>query len=187
MNCPGLDWEGLTRNILEEYVETVSTLINFARYNLCQTANEISDIAKEYDIPYIHDECEVVLKCLKWGKKNLQTIDYMDMVWLPYELRMKPIGHQYDWVFNDEVQDYSKAYVDLMIKCFKRGTRFISVGDTKQMINQFSGSSSGAYDYMCNYPHTVKFDLPVCYRCDRKIVELAQTLVPEIEFGDNAG
>lgn len=183
----GLDCEGLTRNILEEYVETVSTLINFARYNLCQTANEIADIAKEYDIPYIHDECEVVLKCLKWGKKNLQTIDYMDMVWLPYELRMKPIGHQYDWVFNDEVQDYSKAYVDLMIKCFKRGTRFISVGDTKQMINQFSGSSSGAYDYMCNYPHTVKFDLPVCYRCDRKIVELAQTLVPEIEFGDNAG
>lgn len=182
-----LDCEGLTREILEEYIETISTLINFARYNLCQTANEIADIAKEYDIPYIHDECEVVLKCLKWGKKNLQTVDYMDMVWLPYELKMKPMGHQYDWIFNDEVQDYSKAYVDLMLRCFKRGTRFISVGDTKQMINQFSGSSSGAYNYMCNYPHTVKFDLPVCYRCDRKIVELAQTLVPEIEFMEDAG
>lgn len=182
-----LDCEKVSRRTLEEYVENITTLIHFGRCNLKQTPKEIAEVAKKYDIPYMHDECEVVIKCLEWGKTHLDSIDYMDMVWLPYELKMKPNGHQYDWIFNDEVQDYSHAYVDLMIRCFKRGTRFVSVGDEKQMINGFAGSSSDAYKWMRNYPKTTEFSLPICYRCDRKIIELAKVFVPDIKVRNDAG
>lgn len=181
-----LECEGLDRNILEEYVENLCQLINFSRSNLCQKVSEIQSIAEKYDIPYHHDECEVTLKCLKWGKKNLESIDYGDMVWLPYELGLSPKGLQYDWVFFDEAQDASKAYVDLFLRTFKRGTRFTAVGDDFQRINLFAGSSSDAFDYLMGYPNTHVFELPICYRCDKKIIELSQTLVPDIQYRENA-
>lgn len=181
-----IDCETMTRSVLETYMETVSTLINFARFNLCQTKDEIMEVAKKYSMPILCDECEVALKCMEWGKQSLTTIDYTDMVWLPYELSLSPKGHQYDWVMFDEAQDASKAYVDLFLRVFKRGTRFIAVADPSQSINQFAGSSSDAFDYLSCYPHTREFDLPICYRCDRKIVQLAQNIVPEIKIKDNA-
>ena len=182
-----IDCEGTSREILEEYVENVCMLINFSRSNLCQKVSEIQTIAAKYDIPYHHDECEVTLKCLEWGKKNTQTIDYTDMVWLPYELGLSPKGNQYDWVFFDEAQDASKTYVDIFLRTFKRGTRFVACGDDFQRINLFAGSSSDAFDYLTCYPNTQTFDLPICYRCDKKIIELSQTLVPDIQYRDNAG
>ena len=181
-----IDCEGTTREILEEYVDNVSQLIHFSRYNLCQTVKEIKEIAQRYDIPYHHDECEVTLKCLQWGKKNTNTIDYTDMVWLPYELGLSGKGNQYDWVFFDEAQDASKAYVDVFLRTFKRGTRFMAVGDDFQRINLFAGSSQDAFDYLAGYGHTQIFDLPICYRCDKKIIELSQTLVPDIQYRDDA-
>lgn len=181
-----IDCDTLTRPMLEEYVDSVTNLINFSRYNLCQTIKEIEEIAVKYDIPVQHDECAVTLKCLTWGKKNNETIDYTDMVWLPYELSLSPKGNQYDWVFFDEAQDASKAYTNLFMRTFKRGTRFIAAADDFQAINLFAGSSLDALDWLSCYPHTQVFDLPICYRCDRKIVELAQSIVPNIEVKDDA-
>lgn len=182
-----LDCENTSRTVLEDYVDTITSLINFARYNLCQTPKEVKEIADKYGFPYYNDECEVTIKCLEWGKKNLSTIDYTDMVWLPYELSMSPKGNQYDWVMFDEAQDASKAYVDLFLRTFKRGTRFIAAGDEKQAINLFAGSSADAFEYLTCYPHTKLFTLPICYRCDRVIIELIQTLEPDIEARENAG
>lgn len=182
-----IDCEETTREILEEYAENVTQIVNFSRYYLCQTVDEIRDIAKQYDIPLHHDECDAALKCLRWGKKNTNTVDYTDMVWLPYELGLSGKGNQYDWVFFDEAQDASKAYVEVFFRTFKRATRFIAVGDDFQRINIFAGSSSDAFEYLTGYPHTQIFELPICYRCDKKIVELSQTLVPDIQYRTDAG
>lgn len=176
----------MTRQMVNEYIESITMLIDYARFNTAQSVREIEKVAARYDIPVSFDECEVALKCLKWGKENYKTIDYTDMVWLPYELSLKPSGMQFDWIFFDEAQDASQMAIELFLRCFKRGTRFASVGDAAQTINLFAGSSPEAFDYMCNYPNTTVFELPVTYRCAKKITEFANFLVPDIRPRDGA-
>lgn len=171
---------------LAEYLDSILQLINFARFNYCQSVKEIDDIAKKYCIPIQFDECEVVLKAMKWGKENTEIIDYTDMVWLPVELKMKPLGLQFDWVFIDECQDLSIISVELFKKCIKRGGRFVAIGDEKQCVYTFSGSSEEAFNMMRNQPNTQLFDLPISYRCDKNIIKFAQTLVPDIKHRENA-
>lgn len=182
-----VDCDSWRREDIEVYIDNITELISFSRSYLCQSEREIAEIAKKYDISCLADECKVTEKLLQWGKENTDTIDYGDMVWLPYELSMKPIGNQYDWIFNDEFQDYSKAYVDLFLRCFKRGTRFVAAMDDKQMINLFAGASGDAAEYAMCYPNTRMFSLPISYRCDKKIVALAREFATDIVARDGAG
>ena len=176
----------MTRQMVEDYIDSITMLIDYSRFNVAQSVKEIEQVAARYDIPVSFDECEVALKCLKWGKENYHTIDYTDMVWLPYELSLKPTGLQFDWIFFDEAQDASQMAIELFLRCFKRGTRFASVGDSSQTVNLFAGSSPEAFDYMCNYPNTTIFELPVTYRCAKKITEYANNLVPDMKYRDDA-
>ena len=176
----------LTKNQLYNYIESICALVDFARFNLAQTAEEVKSLAVKYDVPIFFDECDVVIKVLEWGKTELNSIDYADMVWLPVELSMNARAFQKDFIFIDECQDQSLMSIELFLKCFKRGTRFIAVGDEKQCINTFCGSSEEAFQYMKDYPKTTQFDLPICYRCPRTVVELAKTLVPDIKCREDA-
>ena len=176
----------LTKNQLYNYIESICALVDFARFNLAQTAEEVKSLAVKYDVPIFFDECDVVIKVLEWGKTELNSIDYADMVWLPVELSMNARAFQKDFIFIDECQDQSLMSIELFLKCFKRGTRFIAVGDEDQCINTFCGSSEEAFQYMKDYPKTTQFDLPICYRCPRAVVELAKTLVPDIKCREDA-
>ena len=176
----------LTKNQLYNYIESICALVDFARFNLAQTAEEVKSLAVKYDVPIFFDECDVVIKVLEWGKTELNSIDYADMVWLPVELSMNARAFQKDFIFIDECQDQSLMSIELFLKCFKRGTRFIAVGDEDQCINTFCGSSEEAFQYMKDYPKTSQFDLPICYRCPKTVVELAKTLVPDIECCEDA-
>ena len=172
---------------IDEYIENTLALLDFSRLNLAQSKKEILKIADKYNIQLTHDECDTVLKLMDWGKSNVTEIDYVDMVWLPNELDMRTNNFKYNWIFNDEAQDYSVAYVKLFSKCFKRGTRFISVCDDFQAINFFAGASEIALNSMENFPNTKTFTLPISYRCDRNIISAAQVLVPDIQARPNAG
>lgn len=121
-----------TRQQIEEYIDSITTLIDYSRFNLAQSEREINEIAQKYSIPVSFDECVVTQKCLEWGKENTATIDYTDMIWLPVELSLKPTGLTYDWVFIDEAQDLSLCSEKLFLKCIKRGGRFVAIGDDLQ-------------------------------------------------------
>lgn len=172
---------------IDEYCDNIIQLLEFSRMNLAQSKREILRVATDYSILVDYDEADVVGKLLKWGKKNLQTVDYTDLVWLPYELDVPPKQNKYDWIFNDEAQDYSVAYVKLFNRCFKRGTRFVSCGDEFQSINQFAGASEEAFNTMISMPNTQVFELPMSYRCDRAIIKEANIFVPDIIARENAG
>lgn len=171
---------------IDEYCANIMQILEFSRMNLAQSKREVTNIATEYGIPHDNDEVDVVLKLMKWGKSNIQTVDFTDLVWLPYELDITPKQNKYDWIFNDEAQDYSVAYVKLFNRCFKRGTRFVSCGDEFQSINQFAGASEEAFNTMINMPNTQVFDLPMSYRCDKAIIKEAKRFVPDIIARDNA-
>lgn len=175
-----------TRQQVEEYIDNITKLIDYSRFNLAQSEKEINKIAQKYCIPISFDECIVTQKCLEWGKTNTETVDYTDMIWLPVELSLKPIGLTYDWVYIDEAQDLSLCSTQLFLKCIKRGGRFVAIGDDLQSINMFSGSSEDAFNFMKNYPNTSLFELPISYRCANNIIKFANNIVPDIVARDNA-
>lgn len=175
-----------TKQQVEEYIENISSLIDYSRYNLAQSEKEINEVATKYSIPVSFDECVVAQKCLEWGKENTDTIDYTDMIWLPVELSLKPIGLTYDWVYLDECQDTSLCAIQLFLKCIKRGGRFVAIGDFFQSIYAFSGASEEAFNFMKDYPNTTTFELPVSYRCPKKVISFANLLVPKIMAKEDA-
>lgn len=176
----------LSEKKVNEYIDTITQLIDFARFNCAQTPAEIRSVADNYRIPLSYDECDIAAQCLKWGRENTDTVDYTDMVWLPYELSLNPKGCKYDWVFADEAQDFSVMATELFFRVLKRGARYIAVGDTNQSINMFAGSSPDAFDTLCEHSNTQIFSLPVTYRCAKSIVRVAQVFSPETIARDGA-
>lgn len=175
-----------TRQQIEEYIDNITMLIDFSRFNLAQNEKEINEVAQKYSIPVSFDECAITQKCLEWGKEHTETIDYTDMIWLPVELSLAPMGLTYDWVYIDESQDLSICSTQLFLKCIKRGGRFVSIGDPDQSINLFAGSSEDAFNFMKEYPNTTLFELPISYRCAKNIVTFANQLVPNMCARDEA-
>lgn len=163
------------------FYDSVLALLNFARLDKCQSVKEIRKCAEKHGIPVMYNECEVAKGLMEWGCDNPSSVDFADMVWIPYELNLHPFGATYDWVFNDEAQDYAPVYVDLFRKCLARGARFVSCGDSHQRIYGFAGASADAFREMESMPNTKVFGLPVSYRCDMAIIREARRIVPEIE------
>ena len=168
------------------YLKNIDKLIDYSRFNLAQSVNEIEKIAKKYNVTILNDECEFVVEALKWGQNNLSEIDYTDMVWLPYELDLKTKFYKYEWIFVDEAQDSSPVQQQLFKKCFKRGARFCAVGDSSQCINAWAGADERAFNKFLKMPNTKEFSLPISYRCPISIINAAKKFVPEIESAPNA-
>lgn len=176
----------LTNKQINEYAENIISLIDYSRFNLAQSEKEIKEIAAKYNIPICYDECSIVVKCLEWGCNKLDVIDYTDMVWLPIELGLQPMGLSFDWIFFDEAQDASLMAIELFKKCIKRGTRIICAGDPDQSIYMFAGASEDAFNKIINDRNTKLFTLPITYRCPKKVVELANHIVDDIVPLENA-
>lgn len=167
------------------YLDNIKKYVDFGRLYLCQTLKDLDFIEERYDIETIQDEKEIALKIMEWGKDELDTIDYTDMIWLPNKLFLKPYGLLYDYIMVDECQDLNKAERELILKCFKLGTRMISVGDRNQCIYSFAGSDPDSFDEICKMPNTVRLPLSISYRCSPKIVNYAKSIVPSIEANDD--
>jgi len=168
-----------------KYVSNIKKFVDFGRYYLCQTERDMDFIEERYGIGTIADEKRIALDVMEWGKTNLETIDYTDMIWLPNSLMLKPIGLLYDYIFLDECQDLNKAERELVLKCFKMGTRMVSVGDANQTIYSFSGADPNSFNALRNLPSTKTLPLSVSYRCADKIVDYAKKLVPSIEYNND--
>lgn len=172
------NYEQLGRN-KSLYINNIVKLIEYARYYLAMSIKDIERVAELYDIVPLSDEFEVCRKVLLWGKENIETIDYTDLLWLPNVLNLTTKKYQFNWIFIDEAQDTSIVEQKLVDKCFKRGTRFAAVMDEHQQINIWCGSTLDAINNFLQYSHTNQYKLPISYRCPKKIVELAQ------EYSDN--
>lgn len=169
-----------------QYLDKIFYLVNMARLNLVSNLNEMTELAKKYNISLDYDEAEAALSVMDWGMENLDEVDYTDMVWLPNVLDLNTKGFQFDWIYVDECQDINNAQRGLFLKCRKEDTRILMFGDRNQAIYAFSGASPEAFDELGKIPNTKEFPLSISYRCASNIVKFAKTLVPEIESAPNA-
>jgi hypothetical protein len=84
-------------------------------------------------------------------------------------------------------QDYNRAQQFMLNKIIKKDTgRLIAVGDENQAIYSFNGSDSEAFNWFRDKENTTELPLTTSYRSAKRIIELAQTLVPNIRYKEDA-
>src|SRR5690606_17170108 len=169
---------------VSEWKANINKLIDLVRVNLCNSTEQFEDLAMKHDLNLIDNECHIAAQVVRWGYKQMDFIDFTDMIYFPVmkNVRMP----QYDWVFVDECQDLNAAQRELFLKCLKPGGRFVAVGDPRQDIYGFAGADVKSFNLLKSIPNTTQLPLSVCYRCDSSIINLAKTLVPQIEAKDGA-
>jgi len=107
------------------------------------------------------------------------SIDFDDQLYLP--ILWKLALPTYDWVIVDEAQDTNVIQRAFIRGSLKDGGRVLVVGDPRQAIYAWRGATHNAMDLLGEEFDCQTFPLSVCYRCGRRIVEKAQSLVPQIE------
>lgn len=181
------DSYSLNRDDMRLFKTNLKQIVDYARFNLAETVGEIKEICKKYGITLVLNEPEIVPTILSWGRNHLTEIDYTDMIWLCIERDIKTRTFKYDYIFIDEAQDSSIMQQTLIKKCFKRGSRFIAIGDEYQCINAFAGADQDAFKKMQSEPNTQILTLPITYRCPKNIVNFVRNVTGvEIEAADNA-
>jgi superfamily I DNA/RNA helicase len=93
---------------------------------------------------------------------------------------------KFDVVFVDEAQDLNAAQIAMVLSAVKIDGRIIAVGDPAQSIYQFRGADSEAIPNFIARLKAKTLPLSVTYRCPKRIVKLAQEVVPDIECSENA-
>lgn len=113
------------------------------------------------------------------------TIDYDDMLFLPlYNNWARP---RYALVCVDEAQDMNAAQLELAKRVCKAEGRIAVIGDDRQAIYGFRGADSDAIDRLKLELNAKELGLTCTYRCGKKIVSYAKTLVPDFVAAETNG
>lgn len=141
--------------------------------------NDIDPIELERD-----DFIKSVVKILSRCKEQKEVVGYDDMVWFPIVFGL-PI-EKFDYVFIDEMQDFTAAQWHIAISACKPGGRIFGWGDRFQCLYSWCGVDIDAVPKTIERLNAKVFSLPISYRCPKKVIALAQEIVPEIKPAPNA-
>jgi DNA helicase-2/ATP-dependent DNA helicase PcrA len=180
-------------------------LLHFVRVTLTDPTDRDAVLsmaaAQEIELPADRDELALLLNALPvildWGAlgrlerdRNGMTygpeeiIDFDDMLWLPNRLGLRL--KRYRLVMVDECQDLNAAQLWLVLNSLASDGQLCAVGDPRQAIYAFTGADAGAFDRIREATGAELLPLSICYRCPRAVIDLAKTIVPELECAPNA-
>lgn len=171
-----------------ELRSNLAKAISLSKGYLASTPKEIDEVMDRHEVDTCGDSRESfvtsVMKIMEATKKDTNRVDFDDMIWLPNVLNLRLNKH--DMVFIDEAQDLNVAQINLALNSVNDTGRIISVGDEHQAIYGFRGADSNAIQNIVTRLGSKRMPLSVTYRCAKAIVEMAKSLVPEIEAAPNA-
>lgn len=171
-----------------DFREQLENCISLCKGYLAKNTEDVEQVMDRHGIECDESDrskfIELTLKIMEATKQDTARIDFDDMIWFPnvHNLTLE----KFDMVFIDEAQDLNLAQINLALNSVKSGGRVISVGDCNQAIYSFRGADSNAIQNIVDRMHSKRMPLSVTYRCAKKIVELAQTLVPGLEASPDA-
>lgn len=140
----------------------------------------------KFDLDWIEGKALLAMR-LAASRQPASGIDFADMIFLP--VRNHWAAPTYDLVVVDEAQDMTMAQLELaqLVSTAKRGGgRFCVVGDDRQAIYGFRGADSGSLDRLKEELHADELGLTTTYRCPKRVVEVAQEIVPDFCAADTA-
>ena len=172
------------------YIRPISELIGYAKNNGVGRLRDnvpatYQDFIAHYDMQLEDDGVNIkalidyTMKVLDISNKNLSTIDFDDMLYLPF---LNNWGiYQKDFVLVDEAQDTNPVQIDLVKRMAKPSGRTIFVGDPHQAIYGFRGASNSAMEKIARMFKAKQLPLTVSFRCPQAVVKEAQKHVSHIE------
>lgn len=173
---------------LWELNQSICKCVSLCKGFLFDTPANIEKIIDEFSIEIFELTREKfishVVKALGLCKANKQVIDFDDMIWFPFVYRLN-VG-KFDVVFVDEAQDLNAAQMAMVMSAVKPTGRIIAVGDPAQAIYLFRGADSESIPNFINKLGAKTLPLSITYRCPKKVVKLAQEIVPDIECSESA-
>ncbi len=159
----------------EEVSEFENLVIHFGIFNEIEIGKRnFKDEIKEYF------EChKILLDAGNQLSKRTMVIDYTDMLYLPYKWTQQPV-RKFEFLFIDECQDLSKSQFAVAAKYGKKGSRILAVGDPSQSIYGFTGADINSFNRVKEYTQAKQLPLTTCFRCPKKVIELAKTIRTDI-------
>lgn len=171
-----------------ELNQSICKCVSLCKGFLVDAPAKVADLMDEFGIETFDmnrdNFIKIVIKTLGLCKAANKIIDFDDMIWFPFVYRLN-VG-KFDIVFVDEAQDLNAAQITMVLSAIKPGGRIIAVGDPAQSIYQFRGADSEAIPNIISKLKAKTLPLSVTYRCPRKVIKIAQEVVPDIECADNA-
>lgn len=174
-----------------EVVTAACKIVSFAKnqFNDVPDLQDLIEIAKSrgIDVSEELEECGFTAQKLaslahrglkaSRAQDKKKRISFDDMVWLPVALGWaRP---RFDLVVVDEAQDMNLPQLTMAIKAVREGGRVCVVGDDRQAIYGFRGAVQNGINYMIEKLSAKVLPLTITYRCPKKIVELASSIVPD--------
>jgi len=164
-------------------------LTALAKNTLSESKEEIEDLAHQFDLEdgenlKADEMAEVVLKILDRCAEDTSVIDFDDMLWLPHRLEVDP--YPQDVVFVDEGQDLNAAQTSLVQKMMGPYGRLIAVGDDKQAIYAWRGAGRDVIPSLIDEFEAKVLPLSITYRCPKKVVGVANEVVPDFYAAPDA-
>lgn len=162
--------------------------IGLAKNMMSNSREDIADIVDSFEIDSGEiDRDTFIDQCLAIfisSRKQINRIDYDDMVYLPvfYKMPFKKFGT----VFVDECQDLSPVQIELAMRSCTNNGRIITIGDQFQALYAFRGADSNAINNIVTRLNSKRMELSITYRCAKNIVIAAQQYVPGIQYAPNA-
>lgn len=163
-------------------ITSVCNIVSKLKNTLAPTDNEtLEKICNKFAIE-VNGSSERIFQlaiiALEQSNKNLNIIDFDDMLYMLFHLKMSP--QQYLWVLGDEVQDWNRAQIELIKKLVKKEGRVILVGDENQSMYGFRGASPDAMQNLEKSFNATVLPLSISYRNPTSHVDLINTIFPEI-------
>lgn len=162
----------LTKPSLTDYANLVA---HFGLFNDL----EINKKAFDRELESYFSCSMLLLKAGNELSRQTMIIDFTDMIYLPYEWKLQS-ATKYDFLFVDECQDLSKAQLAVVLRYGHEKSRILSVGDPRQSIYGFTGADIESFDNVKKYTKATQLPLASCFRCPKKVIELAQTIRKDI-------
>jgi superfamily I DNA/RNA helicase len=173
---------------LWELNQSICKCVSLCKAFLVDMPRGINDLIDDFGIETFDVQrekfVEYVVKTLGMCKASKLVVDFDDMIWFPFVYRLN-VG-KFDVVFVDEAQDLNTAQITMVLSAVKPEGRIIAVGDPAQSIYQFRGADSRAIPNFINKLKAKTLPLSVSYRCPKKVIKVAQEIVPDIEAAPNA-
>lgn len=127
---------------------------------------------------------EGAIKAMNLSLHGDGTMDFDDMVFAP--IRNGWVRPKYGMVVIDEAQDMNASQIILAMKVCKPGGRICVVGDDRQAIYGFRGADSNSIDRLKGELVAHEMGLTITYRCPKRVVAIAATIVPDYTAADSA-
>lgn len=167
-----------------EIVKIISTMKGNGVVN--PTDNEILNYVEHTEIPIKRIGYAAMVTSSVWelSMDISKTFTFDDQLYMP--VIQGVTFPSYDTVFVDEAQDLNAIQHMMLQKLADNGARVIMVGDSRQAIYGFRGALTASMSALNSRFNCDSYPLSISYRCSKRVVAEAQTIVPHITAAEDA-